>query len=254
MIPARYNSEEIFCKTLADIGGKPMIQHVHERASRAAGISSVIVVTDHEKIKETVEGFGGKAALTSMGHICGTDRIVEAFKKLDEKPDIVVNVQADEPFMEPAMISEVSQPLVDDPALPMATICCPFGSREDHAYPFNVKVVRALNGNALYFTRAPVPYPRKEGIATPWQHVGIYAYQGWFLGMFPAGPSYLERTESLEQLRVLEHGYSIKVVETKTGYKKIAVNTPEDLEKARRAILEQKKLSMLCDGKGAHFG
>lgn len=235
MIPARYNSEEIVCKTLADIGGKPMIQHVHDRVSKATGVSKVVVACDHEKIKETVERFGGRAILTGK-HICGTDRIVEAYAKLGERFDVVVDVQADEPFIEPRMIDEVTGPLLKDPAIPMATICCEFSSEADWQYPFNVKVVKDIDGFALYFTRSPVPYPRKKEGARFFQHVGIYAWQGWFLETYPGTPSPLELAESLEQLRVLEHGYKIKVVETNTNYKKIAVNTPEDLEKARQML------------------
>ena len=235
IIPARYDSEEIEHKMVADIAGKPMVQHVYERASKATGVSMVVVAADHEAIVSAVESFGGKAVLTGK-HICGTDRVKEALHLLDAKPDVVVNVQGDEPFMEPGMIAEVISPLVRDETIPMATLCCAFASRRDHEYPFNVKVVQDLEGFALYFTRAPVPYVRKEGHATPWQHIGIYAYQAWFLRELPAGPSYLERTESLEQLRVLEHGYKIRVVETAFPYEKIAVNTPDDLERARAAM------------------
>lgn len=235
IIPARYASEEIEHKMLADICGKPMIQHVYERASKAPGVSMVVVAADHPDIVRAVEAFGGKAVLTGP-HICGTDRVKEALQLLDAKPSVVVNVQGDEPFMEPGMIAEAAGPLLAGGSIPMATLCCAFGSTEAHAYPFNVKVVRDLAGFALYFTRAPVPYVRKAGHATPWQHIGIYAYQGWFLAQLPAGPSYLERTESLEQLRVLEHGYKIRVVETSYKYTKIAVNTPDDLERARAAM------------------
>jgi 3-deoxy-manno-octulosonate cytidylyltransferase (CMP-KDO synthetase) len=240
MIPARYNSEEIFCKTLADIGGKPMIQHVYERVAKAAGVSRVMGACDHEKIKDAVEGFGGKAILTGK-HICGTDRIVEGYSKLGEKFDVIVDVQADEPFVEPRMIEEVTKPLLEDPRIPMATICCEFGSEADWKYPFNVKVVKDLDGFALYFTRSPVPFPRKKEGARFFQHVGIYAWQGWFLEKYPPTPSPLELAESLEQLRVLENGYKIKVVETTTAYKKVAVNTPEDLERARKLMLERAK-------------
>jgi 3-deoxy-manno-octulosonate cytidylyltransferase (CMP-KDO synthetase) len=240
MIPARYNSEEIFCKTLADIGGKPMIQHVHDRVAMAAGVSRVMVACDHEKIMDAVEGFGGRAILTGK-HICGTDRIVEAYSKLGEKYDVIVDVQADEPFVEPRMIEEVTRPLLEDPRIPMATVCCEFGSDADFKYPFNVKVVKDLAGFALYFTRSPVPYPMKKVGARFFQHVGIYAWQGWFLEKYPQKASPLELAESLEQLRVLENGYKIKVVETATAYKKVAVNTPDDLERARQLMLEKAK-------------
>jgi len=239
-IPARYNSEEIFCKTLADIGGKPMIQHVYERVSKAPGVSKVIVATDHEKIKTVVENFGATAILTGP-HICGTDRIIDAYEQLDETFDVIVDVQADEPFIEPAMIGEVTKPLIDDSEIPMATLCCAFANEEDWKYPFNVKVVKNLEDFALYFTRSPVPFQRNEGESRLFQHIGIYAWQDWFLKSYPKDPSYLELTESLEQLRALENGYQIKVVETKTKYRKIAVNTPEDLEKARQLVEKRKK-------------
>nr|MDO8113034.1 3-deoxy-manno-octulosonate cytidylyltransferase [Candidatus Sigynarchaeota archaeon] len=240
-IPARYNSEEIFCKTLADIGGKPMIQHVYERVLKAPGVGQVIIATDHEKIKDVVEKFGAKAILTSNKHTCGTDRIVEAYVKLDQDFDIIVDVQADEPFMEPAMITEVTKPLIDDATIPMATLCCEFSNEKDWEYPFNVKVVKNLDGFALYFTRAPVPFQRKKGETTLYQHIGIYAWQGWFLKKYPKVPSSLEIAESLEQLRVIENGYRIKVIQTKTNYRKIAVNTPEDLEKARQMFTPSNK-------------
>jgi 3-deoxy-manno-octulosonate cytidylyltransferase (CMP-KDO synthetase) len=239
-IPARYNSEEIFCKTLADIGGKPMIQHVYERVSKAPGVSKVIVATDHDAIKEAVENFGATAIMTGP-HICGTDRIIDAYEQLNETYDVIVDVQADEPFIEQAMISEVTKPLIDDGEIPMATLCCAFASEEDWKYPFNVKVVKNLDDFALYFTRSPVPYQRKESESRLLQHIGIYAWQDWFLKTYPKTPSYLELAESLEQLRALENGNRIKVVETKTNYKKIAVNTPEDLEKARVLISKLKK-------------
>ncbi|MHA1369216.1 MAG: 3-deoxy-manno-octulosonate cytidylyltransferase [Promethearchaeota archaeon] len=235
-IPARYNSEEIFNKTLANIGGKPMIQHVHDRVSKAPIVSDIIIATDHVEIKNAVESFGGMAVMTSKDHRCGTDRIIEAFLKMDSDADIVVNVQADEPFMEPQMIEEVTKPLIEDLGIPMATLCCEFCRQEDFEYPFNVKVVKDLEGFALYFSRSPIPFQRKKGILPAYQHIGIYAYQSWFLREFPKEQTHLEKIESLEQLRVLEHGYRIKVVETKTRYKKIAVNTPEDLEKARKLL------------------
>ncbi|MFX0098178.1 MAG: 3-deoxy-manno-octulosonate cytidylyltransferase [Candidatus Hodarchaeota archaeon] len=242
IIPARYNSEEIFCKTLADIAGKPMIQWVYERVQVAQNVESVMVATDHEKIKKTVEAFGGKAVMTSTSHICGADRIVEAYSKLGEEFDVVVNVQADEPFIEPAMLEEVTKPLLDNPDIPMGTLCCRFNEEKyDFSYPFNVKVVKDLNNFALYFSRSPIPYQRKEGAITLYQHIGIYAYQGWFLKDFPKGPSSLEKTESLEQLRVLENGYKIKVVETGTDYQRVCVDTEEDLENARKIAATLKK-------------
>ena len=123
MIPARYNSEEIFCKTIADIAGKPMIQHVYERVQNANNIKKVIIATDHEKIANVVREFGGDAIITSKSHICGSDRIVEAYSSMNEKYDVIVNVQADEPFVISSMIDEVTQPLLDDDTIPMSTLC-----------------------------------------------------------------------------------------------------------------------------------
>lgn len=212
-----------------------MIQWVYERVQQARNVASVMVATDHEKIKQTVEGFDGKAVITSTSHICGADRIVEAYSKLEERFDVIVNVQADEPFIEPAMIEEVTKPLLENPDIPMSTLCCKFNEEKyDFSYPFNVKVVKDLDDFALYFSRSPIPYQRKKDIVKLFQHIGIYCYQDWLLRDFPEGPSSLEKTESLEQLRILEHGYKIKVVQTQTDYQRVCVDTEEDLENARK--------------------
>ncbi len=236
-IPARWNSDEIKNKIVQKIGPKPLIQWVYERVRQAPVLSDLYVATDHENIAKVVQGFGGKVVMTSNKHKCGTDRIAEAFGKLHVSADIVVNIQGDEPFIDPLMVEEVARPLLDDPTLPMGTLCCDFASEEAFQYPFNIKVVRALNGDALYFSRSPIPYPRHKEKAMPLQHIGIYSYRADFLQKYPSLKSPLEDWESLEQLRALENGYRIRVVKTQsTTYARIAINTYDDLERARQYL------------------
>ncbi len=236
-IPARWNSDEIKNKIVQKIGPKPLIQWVYERVRQSPVLSDLYIATDHENIAKVVKSFGGKVVMTSNKHKCGTDRIAEAFNTLKVSADIVVNIQGDEPFIDPIMIGEVAQPLLDDPSLPMGTLCCDFASEEAFQYPFNIKVVRALNGDAIYFSRSPIPYPRHPEAATPLQHIGIYSYRADFLRKYPSLKSPLEDWESLEQLRALENGYRIKVVKTQsTKYARISINTYEDLERARKYL------------------
>ncbi len=236
-IPARWNSEEIKNKIIQTIGPKSLIQWVYERVRQSALLSDLYVATDHENISKVVKSFGGKFVMTANTHKCGTDRIAEALGNLKVTADIIVNIQGDEPFIDPVMIEEVTKPLLEDPTLPMGTLCCNFASEDAFQYPFNIKVVRALNGDALYFSRSPIPYPRHPEAATPLQHIGIYSYRADFLLKYPSLKSPLEDWESLEQLRALENGYRIRVVKTRsTKYARIAINTYEDLERARQYL------------------
>jgi len=239
IIPARYGSEEIECKVLARIGGKPMIQHVYERCE-AAQPEIVAVATDDERIAEVVEGFGGTALLTSRQHICGTDRVAEAVEKLPYKPELVVNVQADEPFIDPSSISEVVRAL--NCGEDMVTLVCPITREEEMLDPFVVKVVVDQSSHALYFSRSPIPSISRARRATPLRHIGIYGYTYDFLKKFASlGPSRLELTESLEQLRALESGFPILVVLTSSFYPHISVNTPQDLAAAQALLSEEGK-------------
>jgi 3-deoxy-manno-octulosonate cytidylyltransferase (CMP-KDO synthetase) len=236
IIPARIGSEEVHAKVLKDLGGKPVIQHVYEKVKASGLFDEIICAVDHEKIMEAVKNFGGIAVMTRKDHICGSDRCAEAAKNI--KADIFVNVQADEPFLNPKMLPEVIEPLIKDPTISMATLCCEFQEKAASENIFNVKVVKsAKSGKALYFSRSLIPYARKPGIIPHYQHIGVYAFQAAALQQYAAfNPSSLELREGLEQLRALENGISIQVVETKQDYKRIAINTAEDLEKARKLL------------------
>jgi 3-deoxy-manno-octulosonate cytidylyltransferase (CMP-KDO synthetase) len=228
VIPARYQSSRFPGKALADLGGRPMIEHVYRRAAEAMGVDAVVVATDDQRIVEAVEAFGGIARLTGSTHRTGTDRIAEVAALLD--CDIVVNPQGDEPLIDPATITAVIEPLLADPSLEMTTARQPLTDPADLANPHVVKVVTDQRGDALYFSRTAIPY----GAGAPaFVHVGLYAFRRNFLLRFAALPQTpLELAESLEQLRALEHGFRIRTVVTE--HHSIGVDTPEDLERARR--------------------
>ena len=235
IIPARYASTRLEGKPLKDIGGKPMIQRVYEAAQQAQWLDQVYVATDDARIVAAVEQFGGNVRLTSADHKTGTDRIAEVAAELDV--EIVVNLQGDEPLVNPAMIDEVIQPLVDDSHLPMSTLCVPILEEEALHDPNVVKVVFTQKGDALYFSRSLIPYPRKRDNFQAYEHLGLYAYRKDFLLTYIALPqSRLEINESLEQLRVLEAGYQLKVVVSAHPYDGISVDTQEDLEKVRQIV------------------
>ena len=235
IIPARYGSTRLEGKPLKDIGGKPMIQRVYEAAQQAQWLDQVYVATDDERIVAAVEQFGGNVRLTSADHKTGTDRIAEVAAELDV--EIVVNLQGDEPLLNPAMIDEVIQPLVDDSHLLMSTLCVPILAEEALHDPNVVKVVFNQKGDALYFSRSLIPYPRKRDNFQAYEHLGLYAYRKDFLLTYIALPqSRLEINESLEQLRVLEAGYQLKVVVSAHPYDGISVDTQEDLEKVRQIV------------------
>jgi 3-deoxy-manno-octulosonate cytidylyltransferase (CMP-KDO synthetase) len=245
VIPARYASTRFDGKALADIQGKPMVQHVYERAARASLVSEVIVATDDERIAAAVRAFGGKVALTARTHETGTDRLAEVAANLTA--DLIVNVQGDEPLIDPVMIDEAIRPMVSDASIPMATLRTRIKSLHDFLSPNVVKVVTDWEGFALYFSRSPLPNFRDkwndlkdESFASCkllcYKHVGLYVYRRDFLLKFSQmSPTYLELSEKLEQLRVLENGFRIKVVETE--FESIGVDTPGDLEK----VLEKLK-------------
>jgi 3-deoxy-manno-octulosonate cytidylyltransferase (CMP-KDO synthetase) len=233
LIPARYAATRLPGKVLADIAGKPMVQHVYERACRARTVQRVLVATDDERIRRAVEAFGGEAIMTSPHHLSGTDRLAEAVQHLE--CEIVVNVQGDEPLIEPEAIDAAVQPLLEDPTLPMSTLKVEITDPQDIQDPSVVKVVTDRHGLALYFSRYPIPYPRDAAPGRWYQHIGLYAYRRDFLlqyARWEATP--LQLTEQLEQLKVLENGYRIKVVPT--SHRTIGVDTPEDLERVRRLM------------------
>lgn len=240
VIPARYSSKRFEGKVLADILGKPMIHHVWERAKEAIVLEEVIIACDDERIAEVAKGFGAKVVLTAKGHASGTDRICEVVNPLDVR--IVVNIQADEPLIQPAMIDLLAQTMLDDKSLCMATMAKRIDDPKEINDPHVVKVVVDRNNFALYFSRAGIPFLAENSeVKSPvyYKHIGLYAYTKDFLFTYKNIPSSrLEKTECLEQLRVLEEGYRIKVIETK--YDTIGVDTPEDLEKVIRHLKRTK--------------
>jgi len=233
VIPSRWASSRLPGKPLADIGGVTMVERVYRRAAAARGVSGVLVATDDDRIAGAVARFGGAVVMTRPDHASGTDRIAEV--ALGLSCDLVVNVQGDEPALDPAAIEAAVAPLASDPLVHMGTLGTPLDAAADLLNPNAVKVLVDRQGFALYFSRAPVPYRREAGepLAAVLRHVGLYVYRRDFLltlASLPRTP--LERQESLEQLRALEHGYRIKVVET--AYASVSVDTAEDLERVRR--------------------
>ena len=260
VIPARWASTRFPGKPLALFCGRPMIEYVYRRASRSALVDSVCVATDDERIADAVRGFGGNVKMTRDDHASGTDRVAEVAS--GEDADVVVNIQGDEPLIHPDDIDAGIRPLVDESGLGMSTLAVAFDSPEEFLDPNAVKVTRSENGNALYFSRAPIPYSRDvlsgegkayEKILENWEdispkllkHLGFYAYKKESLLRF-AGlrPSPLEKLERLEQLRALEDGLAIRVVEINRDA--VGVDLPEDRERllgddAMRSALEEEK-------------
>jgi 3-deoxy-manno-octulosonate cytidylyltransferase (CMP-KDO synthetase) len=240
IIPARYESSRLPGKVLAAIAGKPMIQHVYEGASRATSLREVVVATDSHDIIKAVEAFGGRAVLTDSGHATGTDRLAEVAAGLVDV-DVIVNIQGDEPLIDPAAIDAVVAPLLADSDCQMSSVMARLTAVEADD-PNVVKVVTGRDGCALYFSRAPIPATRSTTPETDRfrKHLGLYAYRRDFLLQLALlEPTPLERSEALEQLRVLENGHRIQMVELKNDAS-IGVDTPADLERVR-AILESRK-------------
>ena len=237
VIPARFHSTRLPGKVLADIAGKPMIEHVYRRTAAAASVHAVLVATDDERILSAVRAFGGAAILTRSDHVSGTDRIAEAVRDLP--CGVVVNVQGDEPLIEPETIDAAVAPLLADPSVEMATLSRPLTTLEEFRSPHVVKVVTDLNENALYFSRAPIPATvsgRSVPAAAARAHVGLYVYRRQTLLHLEASPpAALELEESLEQLRALAHGIRIRVVPTR--HAAAGVDTPEDLERVRSMMV-----------------
>ena len=243
IIPARYASTRFPGKPLADIRGKPMVVRVAERASRS-GADEVLIATDHAGIAAASARYGYRAVMTRRGHATGTDRIAEVVARQRYPGDrIVVNVQGDEPMIEPSLIRRVATGLASQRAAAMATACCPISSARELANPNAVKVVLDRNGCALYFSRAPIPWARDafaRGISRipaglpVYRHLGIYAYRTGFLRAYTRlAPAAVERFEALEQLRALAHGYRIYCVVTRAAPHP-GVDTPADLRRLLR--------------------
>ena len=227
VIPARYASTRLPGKPLKDICGKPMICRVYDRAKLAKNISEVIVATDDDRIFQAVEKNSGRAMMTRADHKTGTDRLAEVAEKFSDA-DVVINVQGDEPLIEPSLIEELASQF-EDSTLQMATVATELEDEAEMKNPNNVKVVIDKNNNALYFSRSLIPYPRNAGKAKVFKHIGIYAYRRKFLLDYAKmQPTELEQAESLEQLRALENGYKIRVI--KSDCKFVGVDTEEDLK------------------------
>ena len=236
VIPARYASTRLPGKPLADIAGKPMIRHVYERACQAQKPDMVLVATDHEQVYAAVKAFGGQALMTSPHHPTGTDRLAEVARAYEDY-EVIINVQGDEPLIAPEVIDRLAAAFEVEEELNMATLATVM-DQEEYDKPSAVKVVTDRHGYALYFSRSLIPFPRvTTGEVPVYKHIGIYAYRRDFLLTYASlPPTPLERTESLEQLRALEHGYRIKVLIT--DFQSIGVDTPEDLEKVNQLFKE----------------
>jgi 3-deoxy-manno-octulosonate cytidylyltransferase (CMP-KDO synthetase) len=238
VIPARHASSRFPGKPLAPIAGRPMIQHVVERVRQAQLLSGVIVATDEASIKNAVEAFGGEAILTRADHRTGTDRVAEV--AAHREAEIYLNVQGDEPLIDPGTIDALVAALLEDDSVQIAGPCVAITHANDIMDPNITKVVRDFDGNALYFSRAPIPWVRdRDGsvAARHWKHIGLYAFRRDALIEFPTlPPGDLERLEQLEQLRWLENGYRIRIVETE--YDAISVDVPADIERVEKLLRE----------------
>jgi 3-deoxy-manno-octulosonate cytidylyltransferase (CMP-KDO synthetase) len=234
VIPARYGATRLPGKPLAEIDGRPMIWYVWDKARRAETPARVVVATDDERIAAAVRGFGGEAVMTSSDCVSGTDRVAEAARGMDE--EVIVNLQGDEPMMHPSVVDAVAAPLLADSGVLMSTAALPQDDPAEFGRPSVVKVVVDARGDALYFSRSPIPHYREAGTRETGsgtgryrKHLGIYGYRREFLFRVAAlPPSRLEEAERLEQLRVLENGYRIRVVDV--SHDSVGVDTPEDLK------------------------
>ena len=238
VIPARYGSVRFPGKPLALLHGKPMIQHVYEQVAKAKRVQDVVVATDDERIIDAIHRCGGTAILTSASARSGSERVAEVARTRDA--NVVINVQGDEPLVHPDMVDQVAEFLERHAAVPMASLMTPLRDEAEAASPNVVKVVVDRDGFALYFSRAPIPGQRTDGGARPsgtrfYKHLGLYGYQRHFLLQFPhLEPTRLEQQEGLEQLRALEHGHRIKLLET--VHDSVGVDTPADLAKVEAVM------------------
>jgi len=238
VIPARFASTRFPGKMIAPLAGKPLVVHTYAQACKAELVSHALIAADDDRVIEAVRPHGVAVVMTRAGHPSGTDRIAEVAEHADAS--IIVNVQGDEPLIDPGTIDAAIRPLLEDPQLPMATVRHPITEPEAISDPNVVKVVCDARGRALYFSRHPIPYVRdwEDGASSPrchWQHVGLYAYRREFLLEYARmAQTPLEELEKLEQLRALENGFPIAVVETQ--HRSIGVDTPEDLERVRLLV------------------
>jgi len=241
VIPARYGSTRLPGKPLKAILGKTLIQRVYERCAEAELLETVLVATDDQRIAREVASFGGRSVLTRADHVSGTDRLAEAAELLNA--DVIVNIQGDQPFLNPIMIEEAVAPLLADASVELCTLMVSLAREEDMCDPAIVKVVVDLAGNALYFSRSRIPYCRGDVPHRVYEHVGMYVYRReTLLRVAQLPPTVLEQVEALEQLRWLEHGLRIRVVESKCpdrNFSGFSVDTPEDLARAEQMLRER---------------
>ena len=240
VIPARYASSRLPGKPLVLLGGKPMVQRVYERAKLAQTVTRVVVATDDQRIVDAVKAIGAEARMTRSDHRTGTERIAEV--AAHEGGDIFVNVQGDEPLIDPASIDTAVGALLEEPAAQVATVATPVRHKADIMDPNVVKVVLDFDGNALYFSRAPVPWIRdtQQNLTVKyWKHLGLYVFQKDALLEYPTLPhGELEKIEQLEQLRWLENGWKIRVAEV--AHDSVSVDVPEDVARVEKLLAEQK--------------
>ena len=237
LIPARWKSSRFPGKPLHPLAGKPLLQHVHERALACQSLAEVAVATDDDRIREAAEAWGARVIMTSPDHPTGTDRLAEAVSHLPEATH-VINLQGDEPLLDPALVDEMAAALTTDPELAMITAANPLEDAAEFADPNVVKVVLDASGHALYFSRCPIPYARAEedrpGLL---RHMGLYGYRRDFLARFVAWePTPLERSEQLEQLRALENGVRIRVLIT--NHRALGLDTPDQAPQLEALLLQ----------------
>ena len=236
IIPARFGSTRFEGKPLALINGKMMIQRVYEQAKKADKLAEVVVATDDQRIFDAVVDFGGKAVMTSTNHKSGTDRCCEVVNKIGTDFDAVINIQGDEPYINPLQINQIAE-LISDKDTPLASLCKPIHDEDELKSPNAVKVVFDKNGKALYFSRFAIPYLRSKVERTFYKHIGIYAYKCYVLKEVAALPqSGLELAESLEQLRWLENGYTVRMGVTE--FESFSVDVPDDIVKIEKIFKE----------------
>ncbi|HEY6466392.1 MAG TPA: 3-deoxy-manno-octulosonate cytidylyltransferase [Candidatus Acidoferrales bacterium] len=241
VIPARYASVRFPGKPLAPIAGRSMIQHVVERVRLAKTVTRIVVATEDDRIRSAVEAFGGEAVMTRSDHRSGTDRVAEVAAHIPA--DIYINIQGDEPLISPETIDTIISAMREDPSVQIATPCIEIAEANDIMDPNIVKVVLDFDGNALYFSRAPIPWVRdaSAGVAVShWKHLGLYAFRHDALVEYPTlPPGQLEPIEQLEQLRWLENGFRIRVVET--AHDAVSVDVPADVERVETLLREGSK-------------
>ena len=231
VIPVRYNSSRLPGKPLIPVQGKPLIQRVYERASKSKFLNRLMVATDDQRIKDKVKDFGGEVVLTSQKPRTGSDRVAEAVRNLNY--DLILNIQGDEPFLKPQMLDQLINFMQKNKNVQMGTLAKKVKDKDFFKNPDRVKVVMDKNGNAIYFSRFSIPFQRKKEKINYYEHIGIYAFRKKFLSKYSQlKQTPLEKSESLEQLRVLENGYRIKVLLTKYGSK--SINSYVDLKELKK--------------------